>query len=76
MNWIQQQDGKVRQFLATPIHAGKRHALIAKALYQRFPARGPGSALLPQHYPQAELQAIVDDTLDAARDAHFAQAGN
>ena len=69
--WMQQQDGKVRRFLATPIHKGTRQALIAKALYNRFPARGPGSALLPQHYPADELRAIVCKTLDAAVEEHF-----
>lgn len=74
LSWMQRQDGKVRLFLATPIYAGKRHALIAKALYKRFPAKGPGSALLPQHYPQDELRDIVCETLDAARDVHFPKA--
>ncbi len=42
-----------------------------KALAKRFPARGPGSAWLPQHYEPDELQKIVNDALDAARDAYF-----
>ena len=33
----------------------------------------PDSALQPQHYPPDELQAIVNETLDAARDAHFSK---
>jgi len=71
LHWIQHQDGKVRRFLGTPIHDGKRHALIAKALYKHFPAKGPGSALLPQHYPEDELRSIVWEVLDSARDAYF-----
>lgn len=70
-HWIGRQELEVRQFLATPIYKGKRHAFIARALYERFPAKGPGSAMLPQHYPEDELRAIVCDVLDAARNARF-----
>lgn len=48
-------------------------SVISKSLSKRFPASGPGSALLPQHYPEDELRAIVCETLDAARDLHFPQ---
>lgn len=69
--WLRQQTPEVRDGLTTPISASKRHAIIAKALHKRFPAKGPGSALLPQHYPEDELRAIVCEVLDHARDAHF-----
>lgn len=70
-HWTRKQGPEVRQFLATPVYKGKRHAFVAKALVGRFPAKGPGSALLPQHYPEDELRAIVCETLDEARDKQF-----
>lgn len=73
--WIKQSE-KVLAVIRSPSgqmskKRGGDFTIIAKALVQRFPARGPGSARLPQHYPPEELQAIVDEVLDAARDAHF-----
>lgn len=70
--WLRRQSPKVRDELAKPkIKGEERFSIIPKALSKRFPARGPGSALLPQHYPEDELRAIVSETLDAARDSHF-----
>ena len=64
--WLRRQQPALRE---TYRKAGFR--VYQQALSKRFPARGPGSALLPQHYAEAELRAIVRETLDAARDAHF-----
>ena len=75
LNWLRMQAPDVREQFAKKNDAWF-FAKAARALYGRFPARGPGSALLPQHYPPAELQAIVNATLDEARDAHFGQAGD
>ena len=74
LHWLRRQSPAVREELAKPIRGTGRFAIISKALSRRFPARGPGSALLPQHYPEDELRAIVCDVLDAARDAHFTEA--
>ena len=70
--WLRLQSHEVREEVAKPIRGAGRFAVISKALSKRFPSSGPGSALLPQHYPPDELQTIVNETLDAARDAHFA----
>ncbi|MDE2856700.1 MAG: hypothetical protein OXN94_02505 [Chloroflexota bacterium] len=70
--WLRRQSPSVREELAKPkIKGQERFSIIPKALQKRFPASGPGSALLPQHYPPDELRLIVCDVLDAARDAHF-----
>ena len=69
--WLRRQMPEVREELAKPIRGKGRFAIISKALSKRFPASGPGSALLPQHYPEDELRGIVCQTLDAAREAHF-----
>lgn len=69
--WLRRQSPSVRVELAKPIRGKGRFAIISKALGKRFLARGPGSALLPQHYPEDELRANVCKTLDEARDMHF-----
>ena len=69
--WLRRQSPEVREELAKPIRGKGRFAIISKALSKRFPASGPGSALLPQHYPEDELRVIVCEALDAAREAHF-----
>ena len=72
LHWLRRQSPDVREEFAKPKAKGKRNfAEIPYALNKRFPAKGPGSALLPQHYPEDELRAIVCDVLDAAREAHF-----
>ncbi len=72
LHWLRRQSPEIREEFAKPKANGKRNfAEIPFALNKRFPARGPGSALLPQHYPEDELRAIVSETLDAARDSHF-----
>ena len=73
LNWLRRQSPEVREELAKPVRGKGRFAIISKALGKRFPASGPGSALLPQHYPEDELRGIVCETLDAAREAHFMQ---
>lgn len=73
LHWLRRQSPEVREELAKPIRGPGRFAIISKSLRKRFPASGPGSALLPQHYPADELRAIVCETLDAARDLHFPQ---
>ncbi len=74
LHWLRRQSQEVREALAKPKAKGKRNfAEIPYALSKRFPASGPGSALLPQHYPADELREIVCETLDAARDLHFPQ---
>ncbi|MCY3717209.1 MAG: hypothetical protein OXG92_12165 [Chloroflexi bacterium] len=74
LEWLRHQTPEVRAELAKAKSKGsKGFSIIPIALRERFPDKGPGSALLPQHYPQAELRAIVCETLDAARDLHFPQ---
>ena len=70
--WLRRQSPEVRAELAKPIRGKGRFAIISKTLSKRFPASGPGSALLPQHYPEDELRTIVCEPLDAAVEAHFA----
>ena len=65
--WLRWQKPALRETF--PKAAGFR--VLQQALRKRFPAKGPGSALLPQHYKAEELRAIVCETLDAARDMHF-----
>ncbi len=69
--WLRRQSPEVREELAKPIRGKGRFAIISTALSKRFPASGPGSALLPQHYPEDELRVIVCEALDAARKSHF-----
>lgn len=69
LNWIRWQKPVVKESFDKA--AGFR--ILQQALQKRFPAKGPGSALLLQHYPPEELRAIVCETLDAARDTHFSQ---
>lgn len=69
--WLRRQTPELREALAKPSRGKPGFELIPKALQKRFPAKGPGSALLPQHYPEDELRAIVCGVLDDARDAHF-----
>ena len=72
LHWLRRQSPDLREALAKSKVKGKRNfAEIPFALSKRFPATGPGSALLPQHYPEDELRAIVRETLDAAVKAHF-----
>lgn len=68
--WLRRQSPEVREF-AKITRTDVGFITFVKALNKRFPAKGPGSALLPQHYPEDELRAIVCDVLDAAREAHF-----
>ena len=69
--WLRRQSPEVREVLAKTARGKLGFELIPKALQKRFPAKGPGSALLPQHYPEDELRVIVCEALDAAREAHF-----
>ncbi len=69
--WLRRQTPEIRDALAKSARGRPGFEIIPKALRKRFPAKGPGSALLPQHYPEDELRAIVCETLDAARDLHF-----
>ncbi len=71
LNWLRRQTPEIRDALAKSARGKPGFELIPKALQKRFPAKGPGSALLPQHYPEDELRAIVCETLDAARDLNF-----
>lgn len=72
LHWLRRQSPEVREAFAKPKVKGKRNfAEIPNALQKRFPATGPGSALLPQHYPESELRAIVCKVLNSARDAYF-----
>ncbi len=68
--WLRRQSPELREKFAKS-RRGQGFDILCKALSKRFPASGPGSALLPQHYPPDELQAIVNKVLDEARDAHF-----
>lgn len=70
LDWLRRQTPEVRE-LAMTRGTDAGFIELVKALRKRFPSRGPGSALLPQHYPAHELQTIVDKVLDDARDAHF-----
>ena len=69
--WLRRQSPELREELAKSTRKKLGFELIPKTLQKRFPAKGPGSALLPQHYPADELRGIVCETLDAAREAHF-----
>ena len=69
--WYREQSELVRKEFSRATPGAKGFKLVAKALAARFPSSGPGSARLPQHYEPAELQRIVNQALDAARDAHF-----
>ena len=64
--WLRRQSPDLREQLVKSTRQQISFDLILKTLRKRFPARGPGSALLPQHYSEAELQAIVSEVLDAA----------
>ena len=70
LHWLRRQSPELRDHIES---SGNRAVFIqlAKSLQNRFPARGPGSALMPQHYPEDELREIVCKVLDEARDAHF-----
>ncbi len=68
--WLRRQTPEVREF-AQITGTVDGFIILVKALNKRFPARGPGSALLPQHYTEDELRTIVSETLDSARDTHF-----
>lgn len=68
--WLRRQSPELRDELAKS-KRGEGFDIVRKALVDRFPSRGPGSALLPQHYPEDELRAIVSQTLDDAVEAHF-----
>ena len=70
LHWLRRQSPEFRDHIEL---SGNRVLFIqlAKSLQYRFPARGPGSALMPQHYPEDELREIVCKVLDDARDAHF-----
>jgi len=70
LDWLRRQTPEVRDFAKTTKN-NLGFMLFAKAMRDRFPDKGPGSALLPQHYPEDELRAIVCGVLDHARDAHF-----
>ena len=70
LHWLRRQTPDVREF-AKIAKSNDGFIMFVKALNKRFPAKGPGSALLPQHYPEDELRAIVNKTLDDARDKHF-----
>ena len=72
LHWLRRQTPEIREFAkVTKTTVG--FIVFVKALNNRFPARGPGSALLPQHYPEDELREIVCQVLDDAVAAHFAQ---
>ncbi len=71
LHWLRRQRPEIREALSKSARGKPGFELIPKALQKRFPAKGPGSALLPQHYPEDELRSIVCDVLDSARDAHF-----
>ena len=64
--WLRRQSPDVRGELSKSARGKVGFEFIPKALQKRFPAKGPGSALLPQHYPEDELRAIVCATLDDA----------
>ena len=72
LHWLRRQTPEIREF-AKVTKTTDGFIVFVKALNERFPARGPGSALLPQHYPQDELRAIVCEVLDAAVEAQFSQ---
>ena len=69
--WLRRQPPDLREQLAKASRREIGFELIPKALQKRFPASGPGSALLPQHYPEAELRAIVRAVLDKAIAEHL-----
>ncbi len=71
LRWLRRQSPEVREALAKSGRGKPGFELIPKTLQKRFPATGPGSALLPQHYPEAELREIVRAVLDRAREQRF-----
>lgn len=70
--WLRRQTPEIREF-AKVTKTTDGFVVFVKALNERFPAKGPGSALMPQHYPEEELRAIVFQVLDAAVEAQFSQ---
>ena len=74
LHWLRRQSPDLRDQLGKVKRGGIAFELIPKTLVKRFPASGPGSALLPQHYPEDELRAIVSGVLDAALDQQLAIA--
>ena len=69
--WLRLQSPGLREALSKSARGKIGFEVIPKALQKRFPSKGLGSALLPQHYPEDELRAIVCETLDKARDKQF-----
>ena len=69
--WLRQQPDSIREKFKRGARGSGGFRILVRALAKRFPSRGPGSARLPQHYEPDELQRIVNEVLDAARDAHF-----
>ena len=69
--WLRQQPDSIREEFKRGARGSGGFRILVRALAKRFPSRGPGSARLPQHYEPDELQRIVNDALDAARDTHF-----
>ena len=58
--WMMAQPPSRRSMLAN----NRRYMVILKALRARWPARGPGSAKRPVHYPDDELYKEVCKTLE------------
>lgn len=69
--WLRRQSPELREALSKSARGKIGFEVIPKVLQKRFPSKGRGSALLPQHYPEDELRAIVCETLDEARDQQF-----
>lgn len=73
LQWLRRQSNEVHKEFTKGYRGKSYFAKVCTALKERFPPTGPGSALLPQHYPEDELRDIVCAVLDAARDKHFQQ---
>ncbi len=74
--WLRRQAPEIRESLSVPLRGKGGFAIVSKALRKRFPSSGPGSAFLPQHYAPEQLQEIVNETLDTARDQNFVSPNN
>lgn len=59
--WLSKQTNETREALSKT----KSYAILAKKLGKRWPAKGPGSAKNPIHYPPVDLDREIGRVLDS-----------